>query len=308
MAYLYYPPTQNGLQKTLDAQLDEGHTTAMTLSNVTGVQNKPGVVVINRIDTSGNEKNASLREYISYTGTSGSTLTGLTRELGGSTDQDHAIGSVVEFIPDITWGQGLIDFLLVDHREATGTHDFTILYDANGNEAQEWGVTASAVNHLKVTNAATGLGPTLEAMGGDTNINLNLKAKGTGKVKVNSGLSITVIDYTTDLTTGDGKAYFTIPTHLNAMVVKAVHARVITAGTTGTTDIQIHNVTDGVDVLSTKLTIDSAETGSDTAAVAAVINTSNDDIATNDLFRIDIDAVSTTAPKGLIVRIEFDHA
>ena len=113
MAYtqLYYPPTTNGLQKTLGAQLDEGHTTAITLSNVTGVQDQPGVVVINRIDTEGAEKTSTFREYVVYTGVSGSTLTGLTRAIGGTSDQDHAVGSVVEFIFDITSMQALIDFL-----------------------------------------------------------------------------------------------------------------------------------------------------------------------------------------------------
>jgi len=109
----------------------------------------------------------------------------------------------------------------------------------------------------------------------------------------------------TDVATGDGKAYFTIPDTLNGYNLSAVHARVITAGTTNTTDIQIANVTDSVDMLSTKLTIDSTETGSDTAATAAVIDTTKDDVATNDLIRIDVDAVSTTAPKGLIVRLQF---
>jgi hypothetical protein len=84
-----------------------------------------------------------------------------------------------------------------------------------------------------------------------------------------------------------------------------VHAEVITAGTTGTTDIQIHNVTQAADMLSTKITIDSAETGSDTAAAAAVIDTANDDVATNDVIRVDVDAISTTAPKGLIVSLVF---
>lgn len=108
---LIYPPTRNGLQKTLDAQLDEAATASMTLNNVTGVQNAPGVVVINRIDSNGAEKSASLREYISFTGTSGNTLTGLTRGLGSSTDQDHAVGSVVEFIFDVTAAQAIIDAL-----------------------------------------------------------------------------------------------------------------------------------------------------------------------------------------------------
>ncbi len=114
-----------------------------------------------------------------------------------------------------------------------------------------------------------------------------------------------VVDYTTNTATGDGKFYFTIPSTLNGMNLIAVHARVITAGTTNTTDIQIANVTQAADMLSTKITIDSAETGSDTAATAAVIDTGNDDVATNDLLRIDVDAVSTTPAKGLIVRLEF---
>jgi hypothetical protein len=89
-------------------------------------------------------------------------------------------------------------------------------------------------------------------------------------------------------------------------VINYAHARVITAGTTGTTDIQLCRIRSGtpVDVFSTKLTVDSGETGSDTAAAAVAINTSNDDLATNDLLRVDVDAVSTTPPQGLIVTLE----
>ena len=119
------------------------------------------------------------------------------------------------------------------------------------------------------------------------------------------GFQATIVDYTTDLTTGDGKFYFRVPSALDGMNLVAVHAEVITAGTTGTTDIQIHNLTDTADMLSTKITIDSGETGSDTGATPAVIDTANDDVAENDLLRVDVDAVSTTAPKGLIVTCEF---
>ena len=83
-----------------------------------------------------------------------------------------------------------------------------------------------------------------------------------------------------------------------------VEAFVVTAGTTGTTDIQIANVTQGVDILSTKLTIDSGETNS-SSAVAAVIDTANDDVATGDVLRVDIDAVSTTPAEGLVVILYF---
>jgi len=118
---IYYPPLVNGLQKQLDAQLDEATVDQMTLNNATNVQNKPGVVVIDRIDADGNEKSSSLREYISYTGTSGSTLTGLTRGVGGSTDQDHAVGAIVEFIPDVVWAQALINALLKVYNETNDT-------------------------------------------------------------------------------------------------------------------------------------------------------------------------------------------
>jgi hypothetical protein len=90
------------------------------------------------------------------------------------------------------------------------------------------------------------------------------------------------------------------------MNLTAVHAEVITAGTTGTQDIQIHNLTDAADMLSTKITIDTGETGSDTAATPAVIDTGADDVVTNDLLRVDVDAIhSGTAAKGLLVTMEF---
>lgn len=121
----------------------------------------------------------------------------------------------------------------------------------------------------------------------------------------NAVIEYVVFAFTTNVAVGDGAGYAVIPAALNGFNLVRVHARVITAGTTGTTDIQIHNVTQVADMLSTKLTIDSGETGSDTAATPPVIDTGNDDVATNDLLRIDVDAVSTTAPKGLLVTLEF---
>jgi len=118
-------------------------------------------------------------------------------------------------------------------------------------------------------------------------------------------VQLIVFDPTNSINTGDGAMYFHIDSRLNGMNLVDVHAQVITAGTTGTTDIQVYNLTQTADMLSTVITIDSGETGSDTAAAAAVIDTANDDVATNDVLRIDIDAVSTTAPKGLIVTLGF---
>jgi hypothetical protein len=54
--------------------------------------------------------------------------------------------------------------------------------DANGNEEIIFTTTASAVNELTITNAATGNSPVISATGGDTNIGIGISAKGTGTV------------------------------------------------------------------------------------------------------------------------------
>lgn len=118
-------------------------------------------------------------------------------------------------------------------------------------------------------------------------------------------VEITVFDPTTDLATGDGKAYFVVPTELNGMNLVRVAATVITAGTTNSTTIQIANVTDACDMLSTLMAIETTETSTRTSAQPGVIDTAHDDVATGDVLRIDIDAASTTKPKGLIVEMIF---
>jgi len=113
-----------------------------------------------------------------------------------------------------------------------------------------------------------------------------------------------VVEPTTDCATGDGKAYFHVPNALTGYNVTDVHAECITAGVTGTMDIQLRNVTQAADILSTKLTINSTETGSDTAAPPG-IDVTEDDLTENDLIAVDVDAIhSGTAAKGLIVTLD----
>lgn len=109
---------------------------------------------------------------------------------------------------------------------------------------------------------------------------------------------------TTDLATGDGADYWQVPDALDGWVIVAVTVRVITAGTTGTSDFQIANVTGAVDILSTKATIDSTEVSTATGATPLVINPSNRTLQGGDLLRLDIDALSTTKPKGCIWQME----
>lgn len=183
--------------------------------------------------------------------------------------------------------------------------DLGFIADANGNELIILDTVASAVNELTLANAATGLNPTI-TMSGETNVGLDLKMKAAGYFRRPTIIEIPVGDSATNLATGDGKAFFRIPNELNGMNLTGVAAAVYTAGTTGTLDVQIRNKTQAADFLSTKITIDSTETDTSTAAMAAVIDTANDDVATGDIVAIDIDAVHTTPAKGLIVQLRFE--
>lgn len=95
------------------------------------------------------------------------------------------------------------------------------------------------------------------------------------------------------LSTGDGQAFFVVPAALNGAVITAVRADV---GSTGGCTFQLRRVRSAtpVDVLSTAATIDNGETSTDTAAIPAVINAANDDLATGDRLYVDVDAATTT--------------
>ena len=70
--------------------------------------------------------------------------------------------------------------------------------DANGNEQIIFSATASAVNEITITNAATGNRPNIAVTGDDTNIGLSVSTKGTGLVLFNDGA------YNADATLTDG--------------------------------------------------------------------------------------------------------
>lgn len=106
------------------------------------------------------------------------------------------------------------------------------------------------------------------------------------------------------ITTGDGKAYFRVPSTMDGMNLVEVAMSLTTASSSGIPTVQIRNATQTADMLSTKLTIDASETDSSTAANAAVIDAASDDVASGDKIHIDIDVAGTGA-KGLLVQMIF---
>lgn len=112
---------------------------------------------------------------------------------------------------------------------------------------------------------------------------------------------------TADVSTGDkqGGITFRVPSVMNGWNLVGVAAWVDTAGTTGNLDIQIHNITQAADMLSTKMRIEDGETDTSTSAQPGTVDTNNDDVATGDKLRVDVDSVQTTKPKGLNVELTF---
>jgi hypothetical protein len=92
---------------------------------------------------------------------------------------------------------------------------------------------------------------------------------------------------------------YDVTSELNGWSLVGVLVTVKTAGTTSTMNFMVYNVTDAVNMLSTQATIDSAETSSATAATPLVIDTSHDDVATNDKIQINVTQVQTTPATGL---------
>ena len=122
------------------------------------------------------------------------------------------------------------------------------MLDVNGQaigdgtlELIKFSETASAVNEITVTNAATSNGPEISATGGDTNIDLKLTPKATGKL-VLDGLSFPNADGSADQflkTNGSGVLSFadvpspTLPTVANVSqtIVNAVATSINITGT-----------------------------------------------------------------------------
>lgn len=114
--------------------------------------------------------------------------------------------------------------------------------------------------------------------------------------------TIVVIESTMNAVTGNGTAGLVISESLNGYNLVDAIAGVHTQGVTGSTDIQIRRRRAGADadMLSTKITI-----GAEYFARDGVIDTANDDLATGDMLFVDVDAIHTTAPKGLSVTMTF---
>lgn len=110
----------------------------------------------------------------------------------------------------------------------TNSHNIIIddahfISDENNNEQIIFQTTASAVNELEVTNAATGNPPILGASG-ETNVDLHIKPKGSGEVVIGTGAASATLttsgthDLVLDTNSGTNSGNITITDGANGAI------------------------------------------------------------------------------------------
>jgi hypothetical protein len=98
-----------------------------------------------------------------------------------------------------------------------------------------------------------------------------------------------------DIVAGDGAFTFGVFEWMDGLSLVGIEAYVTTVSSAGIVQCQIHNVTDGVDILSTRVQVDAGEFSSKDAATQPVINAANAVATWGEQWRIDVDAAGTGA-------------
>jgi len=125
-------------------------------------------------------------KYVTGTGTSAAVASGKTVIAYAKADD-----GTNPSIDTISLASDVVDDTSPQLGGDLDTNSFNIAFDdahgindENGNEQIVFQTTSSAVNQLDITNAATGNAPSIQATGGDSNINLKVGPKGTGLIEV----------------------------------------------------------------------------------------------------------------------------
>ena len=124
-------------------------------------------------------------KYATGTGTSatvanGKTVIAYAKADDGTNPNISTISLASDLVDDTTpqlGGNLDTNSFMIDFDDAHG------IRDENGAEQLIFETTSSAVNHIDITNAATGSGAQIGAVGDDSNLNLRLRPKGTGVIE-----------------------------------------------------------------------------------------------------------------------------
>lgn len=107
-----------------------------------------------------------------------------------------------------------------------------------------------------------------------------------------------------EVTAGDGAMYFTIPNTLSGMNLVSCGAHVYSSAASNKVQIQIHNKTSAVDMLTSMMEIDVGELDTTTASSQATISAGTDGVVAGEEIRVDVSAAGSSC-LGLEVRLTF---
>ena len=111
----------------------------------------------------------------------------------------------------------------------------------------------------------------------------------------NRFVQFTCFDKTTTVTVGDGRNFFVVPAKWNGDSLAIANGTL--TGVDGSATIQIENVTQGYDMLSTAITFSGTSTGS------GVVDATKASLTTGDVISVNIDTADGTAT-GLQINLE----
>ena len=201
-------------------------------------------------------------KYVTGTGTSATVASGKTviayaKADDGTNPNISTISLASDLVDDTTpqlGGNLDTNSFMIDFDDAHG------IRDENGNEQLIFETTSSAVNHVDITNAATGSGPEIGAVGDDSNINLELRPKGTGEIMIGTGAATATLtssgayDLTLDTNGGTNSGTITITDGANGAITATPNGtgEVVVGGNTnpGTLVLNCENNSHGIKLQS----------------------------------------------------------
>jgi hypothetical protein len=152
-------PTQENVSSTLSSGITDIATT-VSIADASKLVS-PCYLVIDRVDSAGTLKNVSLWEYVKVTSIVANDLT-VTRAQGGSTQQSHSSGAVIEAIPTAAMFTDWYAVLNPEHT-ASGGHTLGNVSVLNLYAEKVFSASATITSSLNLSSASVvgvGLHPT----------------------------------------------------------------------------------------------------------------------------------------------------
>ena len=150
-ANLPRPSTDENISTTLSSGITDV-SASMDVGDASKIVS-PCYLVIDRVDSAGELKSASLWEYVKVTNVASNTLT-ITRAQGGSTAQSHSPGAVVEAVATSSMFEDWYAALNPEH-DASGGHVITgTMTIAGMNLASVATIAKASIGHLNVSGSS----------------------------------------------------------------------------------------------------------------------------------------------------------